>query len=35
MDLLVHAAAGHRTRPDDLSVTGSAASFDAVVHALH
>ena len=35
MDLLVHAAAGHRTRPDDLSVTGNAASFDAVLHALH
>jgi ferredoxin len=35
MDLLVHAAAGHPTRPDDLSVSGDTAAFDALVHALH
>jgi ferredoxin len=35
MDLLVHAAAGNPTSQDDLTVSGDAAIFDALDHALH
>ncbi|HLM63319.1 MAG TPA: alkyl sulfatase C-terminal domain-containing protein [Acidimicrobiales bacterium] len=35
MDLLVHAAAGNPTSQDDLTVSGDARIFDALVHALH
>lgn len=35
MDLLVHAAAGHPSSHDDLTISGDTATFDALVDALH
>ncbi len=35
MDLLVHAAAGHEARHDDIGVSGDTAAFDSLVDALH
>jgi hypothetical protein len=35
MDLLTHAAAGHPTVPDDLTVTGDTTAFTTLVASLH